>query len=126
MAKFSAATAVEDLEYDFTKYVPGCSGVIPEPSADQIETYFEKAREIAKTVMHFKNKVEDTENLTEEEVQELVTDLEGIDVHGMQEQMIVLISDVCSNQPSAEDITALPFRVRQEFVKWVGAQFRSQ
>lgn len=134
MAKFTAGTAVEALDYDFTDYVPGCAGTIPEPTTEQIETYFDRAREVAQEVMAVKNKMDkvknadgdgSTENLTEEEVTEIVTDLEEIDVHGLQAKMVDLIADLCSQQPTAEQITALPFRVRQAFIKWVGSQFRS-
>lgn len=134
MAKFNAVTAVESLEYDFEPYQPGVTGVIPEPSSEQIETYFEKARTVAKEVMALKSKMEkvqgqggtDVEEMSEQEIAEIVTDLESIDVHEIQRQMVDLISDLCSQTPTSEQINALPFRVRQEFMKWVGLQFRSK
>lgn len=130
MAKFNAGTAVEALEYDFTEYVPGCEGIIPEPSTEQIEQYFERAREVAKEVIGLRDKMQkvsgdNVEEMSEEEISAIVTDLESVNVSDMQNKMIALIADLCSQQPSAEHILALPFRVRQEFVKWVGAQFRS-
>lgn len=134
MAQFNAGSAVESLDYDFTDYVPGCAGTIPEPSTEQIEAYFDRAREVAQEVMAIKGKMDkikdadgddNAENLSEEEVTEIVTDLESIDVHGMQAKMVDLIADLCSQQPTSEQITALPFRVRQAFIKWVGSQFRS-
>jgi hypothetical protein len=95
--------------------------------------YFEKSRTIAKDVMALKSRVDaakgsddpDIDELSEEEINEIVTDLESINVVEMQEQMVQLIADLCSQEPSTEDILGLPFRVRTEFVKWVGQQFRS-
>jgi hypothetical protein len=132
MGKFQAQTAVEALEYDLRPYVDK-SGIIPEPTTQQLADYFEKSRTIAKDVMALKSRVDaakgsddpDIDELSEEEINEIVTDLESINVVEMQEQMVQLIADLCSQEPSTEDILGLPFRVRTEFVKWVGQQFRS-
>ena len=45
MSKFDAATAVEEMEYDFSKYVGGV-GVIPEPTTGQMNTYVVSMRRL--------------------------------------------------------------------------------
>lgn len=126
MAQFNAQGAVEALEYDFRPHVDA-HGVIPEPSTGQIQAYFDGARDLAKGVQGLRSQATAAEagDLSEEQMAEIVEQIENLDIAEYMDQIVHLVAALCSNEPSAEQIFALPFRIRQAFVKWVGAQFRS-
>lgn len=132
MPSFQAAGAVEPLEYDFTQYVPDAKGVIPEPTTGQIQDYFNSAREMAKEVQGIRAQADrvqaadgDADAFSEEEIAEIVDQMENLDIGEYTGKVVTMVAALCSDQPNADQINALPFRVRQAFVKWVSAQFRS-
>lgn len=115
-SNFDAAD-VEDLTYDFTKYAPGVQGTIPEPTSDQIEKLVEILRRV------FPTKVNEKTGKTEIDVSKINDQVaEGSDQEGL---LYAALADFTSDQPSVEDIKALPFRPQRRFVGWLIGQFFS-
>lgn len=131
MPAFNASAAIEPLEYDFAPYQPEVKGVIPEPSEEQVQTYFKAVTKAAEGVRHLRataDKVQQGGEIDGDnpDVAALMEEMENFDMAGMLRSITEAVADLCSGQPTADQIQALPFRVRQEFVKWVGSQFRSK
>lgn len=131
MGKFNAGTAVEVLEYDFTDYVPDCKGSIPEPSTEQLDAYFNAIRDLAKNVQNLRAKAERAEHaedneLSNDEVDAILAEMDDLSISKYTGEMTVAIADLCSGQPSKEQIEALPFRVKQAFLQWVTGEFRPE
>jgi hypothetical protein len=130
MPSFDAGTIVEPLEYDFTRYVPNCKGTVPEPSDDDIRIFFKGMKGLALEINEeLGSKTEETggtvpEGLTGDnpDVSKLVQFLETFDdetVVNYTNRMAELIGELCHQQPAAEDILRLPYRVRNVFIGWV-------
>jgi hypothetical protein len=103
----------DPLTYDFTKYVPDAKGEIPEPSSLQVETFFETLRQLMPVTM--------VDGKAKIDLAELAKMVEaGDDVNAM---LVAAISDVCSNSPTVEQITALPHRDKSRFIGWITGTF---
>lgn len=131
MTKFNAATAVEPMEYDFTEYIEGAVGIIPEPSEAQVQTYFKTVSGLATEFTDLRKRMssisEDDDEIDTEnpDVAALMEEVKNLDMTAVLGQITEAVAALCSNEPSVEVINRLPFRVRQAFAKWVGQQFRS-
>lgn len=122
MSGFNAAEAVDDLTYDFTKYVEGAKGTIPEPSSDQIEVYRTTIFEC------IKNLGVDPETLQGGAVSVAKLDFDvlfGImDKAGdIERSMLHAAADLCQIDQSLVD--QLPFRVKRAFSGWIMGIFNS-
>lgn len=134
MTSFNAATAVEQMEYDFTKYIDGdeASGIIPEPTTDQMEAYFTSAKAIAKRVKGLQSQAKGLQDrsesgeISDEEMEQVLASMDSVSVKEVQSEMADLISALCSNTPSAETLLRLPYRVLQAFFGWVQGNLRPE
>lgn len=132
MTSFDAATAVEQMEYDFSKYVPDAKGVIPEPSTDQMESYFDGAKAIARKVKGIQSKTKgvqeqaDAGDISDEEMEEILGAMDSVSVKAVQQDMADLIGALCSDTPSAETLMQLPYRVLQAFFGWMQGNLRPE
>ena len=114
MPTFDAGT-VDALNFDFTTWGVDAKGTIPEPSSEKVETFMAIVRQLMPT------KVETGEDGKDH----IVLDIEAIeekfkDREDEAEQMVnAAYADVCSNTPTAEQIGALPYRVKQGFYGWL-------
>lgn len=128
MAKFDAASAVEGLEYDFTKYVDGCEGVIPEPSTDQLEAYFKEMSDFAQSARALQNKAQGVQagTLAPEEIDEVLASMNEVSIAHFIDVLADAAGRLCSDQPSAEQIKGLPYRVLQAFIQWITGEFRPE
>jgi len=116
MAKFDAGASVDTLDYDFTAYVEGAKGVIPEPTNAQIEAL----RAHLASVMPTR---EDETGRTVLDIGELSKRIEeGSDLEGA---LMAAIAEFCSNTPSAEQLAALPYRAQRAFLGWLVGLFFS-
>lgn len=111
MAKFTAGTAVEPLEWDFTKYQPAPTegqavapwgGTIPEPTQAALERFNAALVAAAPTG--------DAARLSE------VTDMSVLD------PIKRALADLCGNLPSVAQLDALPFRVLVAFIGWLAGR----
>lgn len=132
MGNFNAATAVEALTWDFTAFVPGSKGTIPEPPTELLDAYMREVRDMAKEVQALKGKVEgaqaskDAGDLTDEEVDAILAEMDDISIAKFQMQMAGAIARLTQGQPSEPDIVALPHRVKQAFMQWITGEFRAE
>lgn len=133
MGKFVAATAVEALEFDFTKYEDGAEGVIPEPSTAQLETYFESMKEMVKGIRTLQSKAksltvskEAGEDVSDEEMDEILAEMDEVSFAEFQNEMAGAVAELCSQTPSTDLINKLPFRVKQAFIQWITGEFRPE
>jgi hypothetical protein len=114
MAKFNLSEEVSELEYNFEPYAG--SGVIPEPSAAQVNAFRQGLGEFITAEMPSTKPAKDMDS--DEFVSVLNTYLSR-DTTEIDEKVLHMASDVCSNQPSFDDLTVLPFRARQAFLGWL-------
>ena len=128
MATFNAGTAVEELDYDFTKYSVDCRGPIPEPTSKQMQTYFKAIRAIAVSVQKLKSDALAAQagEMSDEKVAEVLATMEDLDIETFQDSMKDAITALCSGSPSRVDLDTLPFRVLQAFMQWVSGEFRPE
>lgn len=143
MVAFDAGSAVEPMDWDFSKFGAG-SGTIPEPSDVEIERFMRKYQILTTQVLRSANaktneqvdglikqwaEEEDPNNpreiLTVEQSMEL---MERIDLAGSEvapeisEAMLELVLTITKGSPSREQILSLPNRVRGAFYGWLFGQ----
>lgn len=112
MPKFDATRAVDPLEYDFTKYVAGCKGFIPEPSDDLLAMFSKRTAEFAQrfspdTQGSMRKTLEVAARMTVQEYDEAAR------------ETATAYGELCQDQPSADDLLKLPPRLRAAFYGWV-------
>lgn len=150
MAGFNAAEAVPKLDWDFTKYVKGAKGCSPEPSADALYEFNAQYRTLVEGVVQSKKAAailesKRTGKLSEEDAEaemrrwaamsweEAAAELnrqmadvappsEIVEVSNRQAE---LIAEVLQHNPSADQIKALPGRIRAAYFGWVVGQLLS-
>lgn len=116
MANFDAGAVVDVLDYDFTAFLPGVQGVIPEPSGQAIETLTEVLRRVMPTKTDENGKMTLDIDAVEREVKE------GSDVESI---LYTAIADFCQQTPNVEQLRRLPYRVQRAFIGWLLGKFFS-
>lgn len=117
MAGFDAATAVEAMDWNFEKFGGG-SGVVPEPSTKEMKDFQKQFARIMRDAGALEMSDEDAAKLDEAEFEALQ---EQVDEIG--DRLDATIARLCKDQPSAEQVKKLPFRVKTAFSKWLMEQF---
>lgn len=115
MAKFNAATAVEAVEYDFKPYVDA-EGIIPEPSKEQVETFFDRIKNMHRLVARVERDITNAAEVSNEELEKVVAELPEGEINKMKSELSIYIADLTSNQPTVEQIDGLPYRVFTAFM----------
>lgn len=125
---FVAAEEVDDLTYDFTKYVPGAQGTIPEPSNHLVETFQSQMRQVMTPMFELQGKVnaanEDLASLTADVMESLGNEADE-QTHQLLDSMASIAADLCQGTPDTETIQKLPFRVQKAFLGWITGVFLS-
>lgn len=116
MAKFDVAEAVDELSYDFEKFVPGAKGVIPEPTNEQLGAF---RRAIADSIP-IREGDDGKPTIDFAALKDKVEDDEGA---ALEAALYQAIADLTSEHPTAEQIKALPYRAQRAFVGWVMGTF---
>jgi hypothetical protein len=116
MGKFDAASAVDPLEYDFTKY-GGSSGTIPEPTTKQVESFMNAAIEIAGELGLTPGKP-----VSMDEIAGMSKDV----AEQMNSQMTVRVLALCGDTITAEDLDKLPYRVKAAFIAWLAGELNPE
>jgi hypothetical protein len=112
LSTFNLTDAVGVLEYNFEPYAG--KGVIPEPSAIQIQAFRQALGEMLGEVD------EDSSDKDEGVVfAKRLSEYLNSDTTEADEKSLHIVADVCSNQPSFDDLQALPYRARQAFLGWI-------
>lgn len=113
MAQFNAKDAVEPLDFDFSPYAEA-KGTVPEPTDEQVATFYgDLGQQLEKALGP--ERVAGIDLTEPREVGRLFMSLTAEDHRAMYDQMLALHAAVCSNEPSVEQLGALPFRLRQAF-----------
>jgi hypothetical protein len=125
MPGFNAAEVVseDDLDFDFSKYVEGVKGRIPEPSAEALDKFYRRGFEIAKDAgINIDEVAEPGERGRAALVKALANAPEGA-TEKMRHAEIEATAELCQGTPSVEQIEALPYRIQQAFTAWLMAKF---
>jgi len=112
MAGFNAATAVDPLDFDFSKY-GGPTGVIPEPSTKQVEAFLNTAQDVAKLLG-----IAPGQALSVESISAIPQDA----AEKMNALMTERVLELCAGEITEEDLDKLPFRVRSAFTAWLAGE----
>lgn len=109
---FDAAAAVSELDYDFTKYVPGCVGVTPEPTTEQVRLMQKKLRALFR--------LDDKDPLALTKHLNIMSEAEYKD---HDRELAQIYADACSQQPTTDQILGLPHRLQVAFINWISSEF---
>jgi hypothetical protein len=109
---FDAAVAVSELDYDFTKFVPGCVGVTPEPTTEQVRTMQRKLRALFK--LDDKDPLALTKHLAK---------MSEAEYKDHDEELAHIYADACSQMPSTAEILGLPHRLQVAFIGYISGEF---
>lgn len=121
MAKFVAAGVVDPLEWTFEPHVQA-HGVISEPTDDQIADFFKEIRKItAEARKHVEATGKAVDDLADaDDPSEAIAALDDTEVVlGMHQRLAQVYADLCSGDPSQEQILKLPMRIRTIFYAWL-------
>ena len=120
---FKASEVVEPLDYDFEKYGP--SGVTPEPSSDQIDEFRKRISELLGQMLDEAKERGQHEIPTGPLAQiQLVSDLlaDGSN-RPLERKLFEVVAAVCSDEPTVDQIDALPYRLKHAFVAHMSDKF---
>jgi hypothetical protein len=121
MPKFSAQSAIDPIEYDLEPWGP--KGALPEPSQDQVETFFRRLKDLqlfTGKVMAGADKL-----AKDEDVDALVEYAENLpleELNKYKQEIAPWLSDVSSGALDVEMLRALPHRVFGAFFKYIATE----
>lgn len=126
MAKFDAATAVEPMDYDLTKY-GGPKGTIPEPSRGQVEVFFKNLKEvnlfIGKTINQAEQLAKKADDSGDSQsLEEFVESIPEDKIKEYQDQFAVWAHDVSSGSLDVGMLQELPARIFSAFFRWLSTE----
>lgn len=108
MPGFNASKAVEKLDWDFTEFAgPDAKGTIPEPSEGALTTFQERLKALY------------GEDFDPTDAQALRERFKDVDEGEILTELLDAVAELCSETPTAEQIRALPPRVRTAFMGWL-------
>lgn len=122
MPTFDAGDVVESLDWDFTKTkiasLKTAKGTIPEPTDAAIGRFLDGLKKLYEESQ--KSLTADMpENATPEQMLDALASLTGDVFVKFMSDTAGLFAGLCSNKPSAEQLLALPMRVRVKFYAWI-------
>jgi hypothetical protein len=120
MAGFDAAAAVEPMDWNFEKYGAG-SGTVPEPSTKDMKDFQKEFARVMRDATALELPDDEAAKLSEDEFNALQ---EQVDEIG--DRLDIAIATLCKDQPSRDQVSKLPFRVKTAFSKWLMEQFRPE
>jgi hypothetical protein len=128
---FDAGTVVEPLDWDFVKVTknPEDKGTIPEPTDKAIDKMFTELQKLASSLAK-RLQVTQPEETTPEKMLEGLANLpdEAEEPEfGLEEYltgMNRIYAELCQNQPSEEQLSRLPLRIRVKFYSWLTSELR--
>lgn len=123
MPKFDAGSVVDPLDYDFTT-VNGykhrrAKGTIPEPTDEMITTFISDLRDLMKEAGSVVGDVAGLDLANPAEFFQQLDNYDPAKLLDIYKGMAAACSKLCSGQPSAEEIAALPIRIRVRFFQWL-------
>jgi hypothetical protein len=127
-SEFNLSEKVDELKYNFRPLID-VAGIVPEPSAGQIRAFrrvFGEMLEEAQRELgdHTPVRMGDAGNEPDPlERIRLVGKYLSRDTTMEEEKLLHAMADLCSNQPSFDDLQQLPGRAQQAFLSWLGDMF---
>jgi hypothetical protein len=131
---FDASEVVEELGWDFSKFGQG-KGITPEPSDRQLSKFQKQFQALLKVGVQMLKTVRPPQSppsqsppaeevLLLDEAVRVLGDMSGEEpeLERFHEMMAQITADVCTNQPSKEQLLALPPRIRMAFYGWLNGQ----
>jgi len=119
---FDASSVVKPLKYSFKPWASS-AGTIKEPSDEQIGKFLDDIKAFYNTVSAEQAGIEKVSGSTDPD--EVLAALNNLDLGGMIgkiSQMSEAYSRLCSGKPTAEEIQALPLRIRAHFFAWIQSE----
>lgn len=113
MAGFDAATAVEPMDYDFTKYKAG-KGTVPEPSNDDMKSFQQEFATIMRRGQQLNVSEDEALKMSEEDFTAFQKQADEVG-----EELDAALAKLCQGQPSLDQLKKLPFRVKTAFSRWL-------
>jgi hypothetical protein len=120
MAGFDSGSAVEPMDWDFTKHGGG-TGTVPEPSNNQMKRFQDEFARIMRDGEALIKTADDAASMTEEDFATYQKSQQSI-----SDRLDAAIAKLCQNHPSAEQVEKLPFRVKTAFSTWLMKQFNPE
>lgn len=121
------AGEIDVLDYDFSKFVPGVMGVTPEPSKAKIQEFQRAVKAATKDLLIENARQAEGRDpnapLTAAELATALSDENDAEQMKVLDAVIEAVGAVCSNQPSAAEIQALPWRIQQHFLGYIMGKF---
>jgi hypothetical protein len=124
LAGFDAASVVEPLDYTLKPHVDR-AGTIREPTDQQIAAYLAGVKKLIKD---FRGQLPDEMLAGSTDVGAMLTAVEDLDADitvKFNDEMAGLAADLCSGEPSKDDILSLPPRIRAMFLAWLQREVMS-
>lgn len=109
MAGFDADTAVEKLDWKFST---GDSGVVPEPSTDQVGEFFDQLHTI----------LDRPKDESDKKVIDYFAAMSSNQRMFADEKILAAYAALCGDCPTTSQLAALPHRERQAFFGWITGQ----
>jgi hypothetical protein len=122
---FKASEAVEALDFDFSgisladenaaQILENAKGTVPEPTQRQLTHFFHRLTELAASA----DVPDIPDDPSPQQVLAVLGSMSDEQLEQQNEQVIQIFAELCSGSPSAEQLAALPHRVRQAFIGWL-------
>jgi hypothetical protein len=149
MARFDL-DAIEPLDFDLSRFVPGLAGTIPEPSQDEIQAFFEAVSSAQLTLIGLQEKLDaesetrlkrswarkhkdtpfDLQQARNEEpaaavAERMAANSEANKATRDQANLIAwrAVEAITHGVVTADHMAALPFRHREYFLGWLAGNF---
>jgi hypothetical protein len=139
VASFDSGTVIEALDYTLEKFVPGCKGTIREPTSVQVQAFLTAN---AKEMQRLRREAGVEPPAVEPPAgdapaadadhalitDELLAKLAAVDpkkVEAAKRREAKNFSDLCSGEPSADDLMKLPHRIMLKFAEWLTGEVMS-
>lgn len=115
---FNAGKAVVALDYDFTAFIEGAKGTIPEPTQDELEAFYAGMAEIAEIDVPEDGDVDAEAARTA--ISEVLSD-DGL-MRQFWPKVLDALEPICKGSPTRAQIEALPARIRLAFFDWLTSE----
>lgn len=122
MPMFDAGDVVESLDWDFTKAGVRAKGAIPEPTDAQIGDFLDGLKKLYTEVQGSGLDLSVPEHATPEQMMDALAGVTGEAYVEFMAKIAGLFATLCSDQPSQDNLLALPMRVRVKFYGWVQSE----
>lgn len=125
MPKFDAASVVEPLDWDFTKFVDGAKGITPEPNEKLLAEFIRDVANLTSDVAKERKGL--SEDASIEDVVAAVAELRTCDIlEEMYERMSHIYAAVCQDSPNFDQLQGLPIRHRSAFYTYMAKELRPE